>query len=99
LGRARLARFLCHSRGAFGEAMADRLLAAAVASLQRCDDELSFPDLVEDIAVEARLALRLTEEFKESTRSIPGASSPRPRTGPSAPPRSSATFGFNRLGT
>jgi transposase len=66
LGRARLARFLYrHSRGAFGAAMADRLLAAASASAQLWDDELSFPELAEDIAVEARLALALTEEIKE----------------------------------
>jgi transposase len=66
LGRARLTRFLSrHSRGAFGEAMADQLLAAAAASLQLWDDDLSFPELADDIAVEARLALTLTEEIKE----------------------------------
>ena len=67
LGRARLARFLYrHSRGAFGEPMADRLLAAAAATAQLWSgDELSFPDLAEDIAIEARLALRLSEEVKE----------------------------------
>lgn len=67
LGRARLTRFLYrHSRGAFGDALADQILAAARASLDLWgDDELSFPDLAEDIAVEARLALALTEEIKE----------------------------------
>lgn len=45
--------------------MADRLLAAAAATSQLWDEELSFPDLAEDIAIEARLALRLTEEIKE----------------------------------
>jgi transposase len=66
LGRARLTRFLSrHSRGAFGEAMADQLLAAAAASLQLWNDDLSFPELADDIAVEARLALALTEEIKD----------------------------------
>jgi transposase len=66
LGRARLTRFFHrHSRGAFGEAQADQILAAARASLELWDDEISFPDLAEDIAVEARLALALTAEIKE----------------------------------
>ena len=67
LGRARLGRFLYrHSRGAFGDALADQLLAAARASLELWgEDDLSFPDLAEDIAIEARLALGLTEEIKE----------------------------------
>ena len=55
-----------HSRGAFGEAMADQILAAAHASLQVWgEQDLSFPDLAEDIAIEARLALALTEEISE----------------------------------
>jgi hypothetical protein len=63
---ARLARFFYrHSRGAFGEAHADRILAAARASLHLWDDDLCFADLAEDIAVEARLALALTAEIKE----------------------------------
>lgn len=66
LGRARLARFLYrHSRGAFGQAHADRILAAASASLELWGDDISFPDLAEDIAVEGRLALALTAEIKE----------------------------------
>lgn len=67
LGRARLARFLYrHSRGAFGEALADQILAAARASLELWgEDDLSFTDLAEDIAIEARLVLALTEEIKE----------------------------------
>jgi transposase len=66
LGRARLARFLHrHSRGAFGEALADQILAAARASLDLWAEDLPFPDLAEDIAVEARLALALTDEIKE----------------------------------
>lgn len=67
LGRARLGRFLYrHSRGAFGEALAEEILAAARASLDLWgEDDLSFPDLAEDIAIEARLALALTEEIKE----------------------------------
>jgi transposase len=66
LGRARLTRFLYrHSRGAFGENQADQILAAARASLDLWDDGLSYPDLAEDIAAEARLALALTAEIKE----------------------------------
>ena len=67
LGRARLARFLYrHSRGAFGEALAEEILAAAHASLELWgENDLSFPDLAEDIAIEARIALALTEEIKE----------------------------------
>jgi transposase IS116/IS110/IS902 family protein len=66
LGRARLTRFLYrHSRGAFGEVQADQILAAARASLDLWGDDISFPDLAEDIAVEARLALALTAEIKE----------------------------------
>jgi Transposase IS116/IS110/IS902 family len=65
LGRARLTRFFYrHSRGACGEAHADRILATARASLELWGDDL-FPDLAEDIAVEARLALALTAEIKE----------------------------------
>lgn len=67
LGPARLSRFLYrHSRGAFGDALADELLAAARASLGLWGEaDLSFPDLAEDIAVEARLALALTGELKD----------------------------------
>ncbi len=66
LGRARLSRFFYrHSRGAFGEAHADRILAAARESLALWGEELPFPELAEDIAVEARLALSLTTEIKE----------------------------------
>ena len=58
LGRARLARFLYrHSRGAWGEAQAEAFLAAAQETLQLwAGGELDFPDLAEDIAIEARLA-------------------------------------------
>ena len=66
LGRARLTRFLYrHSRGAFGEIHAERILAAARASLDLWGEDICFPDLAEDIAVEARLALALTAEVKE----------------------------------
>ena len=67
LGRARLARFCYrHSRGAWGEPNADALLAAAHQTLQLwAGCELDYPDLAEDIAIEARLALQLTEEIKE----------------------------------
>jgi transposase len=66
LGPARLARFFYrHSRGAFGDALAEAVLAAARASLELWGTDISFPDLAEDIAIEARLALTLTEEIKE----------------------------------
>ncbi len=66
MGRARLARFLYrHSRGAWGEPEADAIVAAAKATIDLWADELAFPDLAEDITVEARLALALTEEIKE----------------------------------
>lgn len=67
IGRARLARF-CHrhSRGAWGEPHAEALLAAARETLDLWDGgELDYPDLAEDIAIEARLALQLTEEVKD----------------------------------
>jgi transposase len=67
LGRARLARFCYrHSRGAWGEPHADALLAAAGETLELWPGgELDYPDLAEDIAIEARLALQLTEEIKD----------------------------------
>jgi transposase len=67
LGRSRLVRFFHrHSRGAWGEPEVGAILAAATATLQLWgDEELGFPELAEDIAVEARLALALTEEIKE----------------------------------
>ena len=67
LGRARLGRF-CHrhSRGAWGEAKADEILAAARATLALWGaDGLDYPSLAEDIALEARLALQLTDEIHE----------------------------------
>ncbi|HEX3198122.1 MAG TPA: transposase [Propionibacteriaceae bacterium] len=66
LGLKRLARFFYrHSHGAFGETEAKAILAAAEATLKLWTEELAFPDLAEDIAVEARLALALPEEIKE----------------------------------
>lgn len=66
LGRARLSRFFYrHSRGAFGEELAEVVLSAARGTLALWGEELSFPDLAEDIAIEARLALALSEEIKE----------------------------------
>lgn len=63
LGRARLAGFLArHSRGAWKEDKATELLTAAAETLQLWVDGLDYPDLAEDIAIEARLALQLTEE-------------------------------------
>ena len=67
LGRTRLARFCYrHSRGAWGEPHAAALLAAASETLELWSGgELDYPDLAEDIAIEARLALQLTEEIKD----------------------------------
>jgi transposase len=67
LGRTRLSRF-CHrhSRGAWGEPMAEAVLTAAAETLQLwADGDLDYPELAEDIAIEARLALQLTEEIKD----------------------------------
>lgn len=66
LGRSRLARFIHrHSRGAWGEDVATALLAAADATLELWDGELDYTELAEDIAIEARLALQLTEEVQD----------------------------------
>jgi transposase len=66
LGKARLARFIWrYSHGAWGEAHASGLLAAADQTLQLWDGELSYPDLAEDIATEARLALGLCAEIRD----------------------------------
>ena len=66
LGRSRLVRFFHrHSRGAWGEPEVDVLLAAARATLELWGEELEYTDLAEDIALETRLALALTEEIKE----------------------------------
>lgn len=66
LGRARLARFFRrHSHGAWGELEAEAMLAAAKATRDLWGTEFEFTDLAEDIAVEARLALALTQEIKE----------------------------------
>src|SRR6266542_3678871 len=66
LGRARLTRFLYrHSRGAWGEEKAEELLQVAEDTLELWAGELDFGDLADDIAVEARLTLALTEEIKE----------------------------------
>ena len=64
LGQARIARFLYrHSRGAWGQRRAAKLLAAAEEALARWERELDYQQLAEDIAVEARLALYLTQEI------------------------------------
>lgn len=66
LGRSRLIRFFHrHSRGAWGAPEVDAILVAATTTLALWGEELEFADLAEDIAVEARLALALTEETKE----------------------------------
>lgn len=66
LGKARLARFLYrHSRGAWGDEKAGELLEAADETLALWGDDLDFGELADDIAVEARVALTLTEEVKE----------------------------------
>jgi transposase len=66
LGAARLARFIYrHSRGAWGDAHAQALLTAATQTLVLWNGELDYAELADDIAVEARLALHLTDEIKE----------------------------------
>ena len=71
LGRARLTRFIWrYSHGAWGDEHASRLLAAAAETLQLWDTELSYPDLAEDIATEARLALALCAEIRDLERKI-----------------------------
>jgi len=71
LGKARLARFIWrYSHGAWGDEHAHRLLAAAAETLHLWDGELSYPDLAEDIAVEARLALAISGEIRDLERKI-----------------------------
>jgi transposase len=71
LGRARLTRFIWrYSHGAWSDEHAGRLLAAAAETLQVWDGELSYPDLAEDIATEARLALALCTEIRDLDRKI-----------------------------
>nr|WP_245401192.1 IS110 family transposase [Nocardia albiluteola] len=66
LGRARLSRFLIrYSRGSWRENKADELIAAARETLELWSGELDFPDLGDDIAIEARLALQLTAEIAD----------------------------------
>jgi transposase len=66
LGRARLTRFIWrYSHGAWGGDHAGRLLTAAAETDQLWDEEISYPDLAEDIAAEARLALALTAEIRD----------------------------------
>lgn len=65
-GKTRLTRFIWrYSHGAWGNEHATRLLAAAAETLQLWDGELSYPDLAEDIAAEARLALALSTEIRD----------------------------------
>ena len=63
LSRARLGRFLYrHSRGHWGPEHAAPLLDAADETLALWEDAFDFDQLAEDIGVEARLALTLTDE-------------------------------------
>jgi transposase len=71
LGKARIARFLHrHSHGRWNNDHAAWLLAAANESIQLWSDELDFGELADDLAVEARLALSLTQEIKELDQRI-----------------------------
>jgi len=72
LGRSRLPRFLYrYSRSHRGEREADSFRETADSTLALWgDDGLGFVALAEDIAIEARPALRLTEETKEVTERI-----------------------------
>lgn len=66
LGRARLTQLLIRaSRGAWREAKADELLAAAAETLRLWPaGAIDFAELAEDIAVEARLLAGLSEEIE-----------------------------------
>ena len=91
LGRARLARFLYrHSRGAFGDDLADQLLAAATATVDLWAEDLPFPDLAEDIAIEARLALGSPRRSRSSMSASPCWSATETPTASSPPPPASA---------
>lgn len=67
LGHARLTRFLIrHSRGAWREEHADRLIAAARETLQLWSaGGLDFAELAADIAVEAEQAQTLTRQIED----------------------------------
>lgn len=66
LGIARLGRFIYrHSRGRWGDDKAAELSAAANETLALWSGEIDFAELADDIALEARLALQLTDEVKE----------------------------------
>lgn len=66
LGHARLTRFLIrYSRGAWRDAHATLLLAAARESLQLWADGIDFAELAADIAVEAEQAQVLTEQIED----------------------------------
>jgi transposase len=66
LGAARVARFLYrHSRGRWGDDEAAALLDAAIETLALWAGDIDFAELADDIALEARLALQLTDEIKE----------------------------------
>ena len=71
LGRARLIKFIWrHSRGAWGDAHADRLLSVANETIELWSDEIDYGELADDIAVEARLALQLSTEIHELEQRI-----------------------------
>lgn len=66
IGRTRLAQFCRrHSRGAWGGALADALLGTAAETLDLWKGGNQITDLAEDVAIEARLALQLTEKIKD----------------------------------
>lgn len=66
LGLARVARFLYrHSRGRWGDDEATELLEVANETIALWSGEIDFAELADDIALEARLALQLTDEIKE----------------------------------
>jgi transposase len=71
LGKTRLAKFFWrHSRGAWGEAHAARLLEVASETLSLWGDEIDYGELADDIAVEARNALHLNKEVHELDQRI-----------------------------
>lgn len=61
--------------------MADMILTAAAASRKLWGEDMEFTDLGEDIAIEARLALRITDELTELDHRIDALARERDRNG------------------
>jgi hypothetical protein len=87
--------------------MADAILAAAETLALWTDGDLDYPDLAEDITIEARLAPQLTEEITdldERTAPLlhhadPHAIRTSARASPTSPPRRSFAGSATRTGS